>query len=139
MRSSVVIDDDRRAEASLRAWAGPIVGPDEVIFAGADRRSEAARGVRFHLEAIEPGHRPAARYTVTTWDQEPEAASAMLARMVMASIDHPALDVDFSLPPRASWPALDPEPRPVCRVRVEMPAGKVRSVRSVRSAGRRWR
>jgi hypothetical protein len=123
--------EEGRAESALRAWAAPIVGRGAVSFARPDQPSVAASGVNFHLEAIEAGRPPAAHYTVTTWAQAPSEASAMLARVVMAAIDHPELDVDLGLPPRATWPALGPEPRPRCQLRVTVPP--------VRSVGRRWR
>jgi hypothetical protein len=107
MRPGPTVGEERRAEAALRGWLGSL------------------HDVSIHLEAVDPGERPAYRYTVAA------DAPATLARVVMAAIDHPALEVDFGLPPRATWPALGPRPRPVCRLRLELPP--------VRSAGRRWR
>jgi hypothetical protein len=123
-------DEEHRARSALRAWAGPILGQGEISFARRESPPVGDRGVSFRLQALEAGAvgpvepvEPvgpvaAAHYSVSAWAQEPDEASRLLARLVVAAFDHPHLEVDLGLPPKNTWTGLEPRPRPRCQVRV---------------------
>jgi hypothetical protein len=108
----------------LACWAIARLGSDRVSF---DRQSPAP--VNFHLDQVRSD---AGEVGFVVTADSPE----ILAALTLATIDHPAVDLEFGVPPQRSWPVIGPGPRPVGYLWVRLGRTEPGS-RGIRRAGRR--